>query len=236
MSNDTQTEANRANSLLSTGPLSVEGKSHSRRNALKSGLSGRGLILPENEAKLAESRKRSFATSFHLDKPDGFSEVLLTQIAVESVRIERCQQEEQLIREQSSAEAGTLWQIERKIAACELGKTIHEDPEIVRLKLEMTYYGNEWLKGRWMILHAALESRSTWDAVETAFAQDLSGTPAMLRESFTFNTLDERKALVKNELEKLGKVILDRYRRRWPRQSGPLASRPRAGRPRPARN
>ena len=211
MSNDTQTEANRANSLLSTGPLSVEGKSHSRRNALKSGLSGRGLILPENEAKLAESRKRSFATSFHLDKPDGFSEVLLTQIAVESVRIERCQQEEQLIREQSSAEAGTLWQIERKIAACELGKTIHEDPEIVRLKLEMTYYGNEWLKGRWMILHAALESRSTWDAVETAFAQDLSGTPAMLRESFTFNTLDERKALVKNELEKLGKVILDRY-------------------------
>ena len=211
MSTEIQTEANRANALLSTGPLSVEGKSHSRRNALKSGLSGRGLILPENEARLAESRKKSFAASFNLDKPDGFSEVLLTQIAVESVRMERCQQEEQLIREHASAEAGTLWQIERRIAACELGKTIHEDAEIVRLKLEMTLHGNEWLTGRWMILNAALESRSTWDAVETTLAQDLSGTPAMLRESFTFNTLDERKALVKNELAKLEKVNSDRF-------------------------
>ena len=211
MSTEIQTEANRVNALLSTGPLSVDGKSHSRRNALKSGLSGRGLILPEKEAKLAESRKRSFAASFHLDKPDGFSEVLLSQIAVESVRMERCQQEEQLIREQASDEAGTLWQIERRIAACELGKTIHEDPEIVRLKLEMTFYGNGWLMGRWRILETALDTRGTWDAVESALAQDLSGTPAMLRGSMTYTTLDERKALVKKELEKLSKVSLDRY-------------------------
>ena len=211
MSPDIQTELNRINALLSTGPITVEGKTHSRRNALKSGLSSRGLILPENEAKLAESRKKSFAASFNLDKPDGFSDALLTQIAVESVRMERCQQEEQLIRAHASGEAGSLWQIERRIAACELGKTIHEDPEIVRLKLEMTFYGNEWLKGRWEILNTALESRSAWDTIEAALALDLSGTPTMLRESMGITSLEERKALVKKELAKLDKVNLDRF-------------------------
>ena len=210
MSTDKQNEANRANALRSTGPLSLEGKNHSRRNALKSGLSSRSLILPENEARLAESRKRSFAASFSMDKPDGFSEVLLTQIAVESVRMERCQQEEQLIREHASEEAGALWQHERRIVACELGKTIHDDPEIVRLKLEMTYQGAEWLKGRWLILNMALETRGTWDAIESALAQDLSGTPAMLRESIKSETLDERKALVERELDRLRRLSYER--------------------------
>ena len=210
MSTDKQNEANRVTARPSTGPLSLEGKNHSRRNALKSGLSSRGLILPENEARLAEARKRSFAASFSLDKPDGFSEVLLTQIAVESVRMERCQQEEQLIREHASEEAGALWHHERRIAACELGKTIHDDPEIVQLKLEMTYHGAEWLKGRWLILNMALETRGTWDAIEIALAQDLSGTPALLRESFKCESLEDRKTLVTKELDRLRTLSYER--------------------------
>ena len=211
MSTDNQIEANRANALLSTGPSSLDGKAQSRRNALKSGLSSRSLILPENEARLAESRRKSFAASFNLAKPDGFAEVLLTQIAVESVRIERCQQEEQLIRENASGEAGSLRQHERRIAACELGLTIHESPEIVRLKLEMTYHGNEWLKGRWSILKNALETRGTWNAIEATLAQDLTGTPALLRESTGLDSLDKRKALATGEWERLNKVSLERW-------------------------
>ena len=210
MSTDKQNDANRANSLLSTGPASLEGKNHVRRNALKSGLSSRSLILPENEAKLAEKRKKSFAASFNLDQPDGFSEVLIAQIAVESVRIERCQQEEQLIREHASEESAALWHLERRIAACELGKTLHDDPEVVRFRLETTYQGVEWLRGRWLILNMALETKGGWNEVETALSLDLAGTPAMLRETMTLGTLEERKALVASELDRLKKEGFER--------------------------
>lgn len=46
--------ANRLNAQKSTGPKTREGKDASRRNALKSGLTGRGVVLPEEvEADVA---------------------------------------------------------------------------------------------------------------------------------------------------------------------------------------
>src|SRR5438067_10383528 len=46
MSSPKQIEANRANSLLSTGPSSPEGKTKVSHNALKTGLTGRTVLLP----------------------------------------------------------------------------------------------------------------------------------------------------------------------------------------------
>jgi hypothetical protein len=47
---DARLAANRANSQLSTGPRSVEGKAKSSLNAVKTGLTGRTVLLPNDDA------------------------------------------------------------------------------------------------------------------------------------------------------------------------------------------
>ena len=50
MSTQAQLAANRANAQLSTGPTSPEGKSKSSLNAVKTGLTGRTVLLPSDDA------------------------------------------------------------------------------------------------------------------------------------------------------------------------------------------
>jgi hypothetical protein len=62
MASPAQIEANRRNSLCSTGPTSVAGKVVSRFNALKSGIDAKHLILPgEDPAEL-----ENLSTNYHL--------------------------------------------------------------------------------------------------------------------------------------------------------------------------
>ena len=52
MSSAAQVAANQANAQLSTGPKTTEGKASSSRNALKTGLTGRTMILPKDQAEI----------------------------------------------------------------------------------------------------------------------------------------------------------------------------------------
>ena len=56
MSTDAQVTANRANSLLSTGPKTEAGKARSATNALKTGLTGRTVLLPGDDGGSPASR------------------------------------------------------------------------------------------------------------------------------------------------------------------------------------
>jgi hypothetical protein len=49
MATPAQIDANRANAQLSTGPSSPEGKAKSSHNALKTGLTGRTILLPTDD-------------------------------------------------------------------------------------------------------------------------------------------------------------------------------------------
>ena len=210
MSTPERTEANRLNAQLSTGPTTEGGKSRSKANALKMGLSGRGLILPENEAKLADLRMTKIDEALGLTEPDAFAELLVRQIAVESVRIERCQQEELLIREQCSAESLFLWDHARRIEVCELSQTFHKQPELVRLKLESSAQGVAWLQGRWRMLQTALVDKMDWNDAEIALADDLAGTPILFRDTERPKTFGERQALVDQEIRRLATLVEDR--------------------------
>jgi hypothetical protein len=50
MSSDAQLHANQANAQLSTGPKTPEGKAKSSLNAVKTGLTGRTVLLPDDDA------------------------------------------------------------------------------------------------------------------------------------------------------------------------------------------
>jgi hypothetical protein len=76
MSSQAQVAANQANAQLSTGPKSADGKAKSSRNALKTGLTGRTMILPKDQAELYEQHVLAYGERFN---PEGDHETELVQ-------------------------------------------------------------------------------------------------------------------------------------------------------------
>src|SRR5690348_18090902 len=60
MSSQKQIDANRANAQLSTGPKTSEGKAKSSLNAVKTGLSGRTVLLYSDDAAVYEQHVRDY--------------------------------------------------------------------------------------------------------------------------------------------------------------------------------
>jgi hypothetical protein len=60
MASNAQISANRANAQLSTGPTSEAGKSKSSKNAVTTGLTGRTVLLPTEDAALYEAHCLEF--------------------------------------------------------------------------------------------------------------------------------------------------------------------------------
>jgi hypothetical protein len=71
-----QLAANRANSQLSTGPRSEEGKKISSLNAVKTGLTGQTVLLPSDDAALYEKHVQRFVADH---RPEGDRESELVQ-------------------------------------------------------------------------------------------------------------------------------------------------------------
>jgi hypothetical protein len=70
MSTPSQLNANRANAQLSTGPRTVEGKSNSSLNALKTGLTGRTVLLPSDDLATYQAHLDRFLAT-HQPATDG---------------------------------------------------------------------------------------------------------------------------------------------------------------------
>ena len=85
---ESRTLANRENAKKSTGPRTAEGKAIARRNALRHGMAGEGVVLlPADEAKLAE-RQVTWAEDF---RPRTAAEAYLVSLAaLHSVKLDRC--------------------------------------------------------------------------------------------------------------------------------------------------
>src|SRR3954470_23857749 len=102
-----QIQANQKNAAHSTGPKTSEGKEQSRRNALKHGLAGEGIVLPDEEAQAAETRAAEWNSSL---KPFNAHEVwIVDRMARESIRIERCDHHEDAIRTIEARRALECW-------------------------------------------------------------------------------------------------------------------------------
>jgi len=76
MSSAAQAAASRLNGALSQGPTSENGKSKSSLNALKTGLTGRTVLLPSEDAALYEAHLAQFR---ELYQPVGDQELALVQ-------------------------------------------------------------------------------------------------------------------------------------------------------------
>ncbi|MFL6353270.1 MAG: hypothetical protein ACJ74Z_15680 [Bryobacteraceae bacterium] len=82
-----QLAANRANSQLSTGPKTPEGKAKSSHNAVKTALTGRTVLLPTDDAAAYEQHVADF---FHELQPMGARECALVQLLADNAwRLDR---------------------------------------------------------------------------------------------------------------------------------------------------
>ncbi len=91
---EAQIRANKANSLKSTGPKTVEGKERSRQNSYKHGMTGDGVVLPIEEAAEVERRFAVFREEL---QPSGLLGLtLIRRVATLSVRMERCAEAEMI--------------------------------------------------------------------------------------------------------------------------------------------
>jgi hypothetical protein len=88
MSTEQQRTANRANAQLSTGPRTEPGKSRSSLNALKTGLTGRTVVLPSEDLDAYHRHLQHF---FDFHKPVGDEETATVQrLADTQWRLDRC--------------------------------------------------------------------------------------------------------------------------------------------------
>jgi hypothetical protein len=212
MASAAQIAANQANAQKSTGPKSPPGKAMSCRNSVKHGMSGRGIVLPEAEERAVAERLEDWRDSYAVTHPH--EEFALREMVRESVRIERCNADDVSLRGRMVDRAKTCWDDDRRVAAEELGQTIHRRPSLVVKKLQMTPQGCDWLIDRWTALALAVQSGVDWSDEHRALASDLLGVDPGLRDGplpldlpkdvpFGFSRARHRLIVIHAEIDRL---------------------------------
>ena len=87
-----QLESNRRNAERSTGPRTALGKSISRRNSLKHGMTGSGVVLAAEDA--AELERRSEALLVEMEPRGELARNLVRRVALMTVKLDRCSEHE----------------------------------------------------------------------------------------------------------------------------------------------
>ena len=171
-------QANRRNAARSTGPRTEEGKQRSRANALKHGLCAS--VVVAEDVKLVQQRASDW---FDALKPqDEFQSWLVDEVAIISIRIDRCERMERRARDVKAIRAELCWEDDRRLDAIRLGGLLSKRPDEVSEELRRTPQGCEWLMTRWAMLAHTADVKGSWTPEQTRLAFDLLGTPIEFRE------------------------------------------------------
>ncbi len=125
--------AARANGARSQGPVTPEGKDVSRRNALKHGMAGDGVVLPPGDA--VEVDRRSAAMVEEMRPSSELGRFLVGRLARLTVRVERCAEQELVMNADRAAHAEAAFD-EARIAEVDLVfSRIGDEPVTLTRKL-----------------------------------------------------------------------------------------------------
>jgi hypothetical protein len=181
--------ANRANSALSTGPKTSEGKERSRRNGLKHGLTGDGIVVPDDDS--AEVERRAASLLAEMGARTAVGEILVRQIARLSVRMERSAAQEFAAIAVRVRHAADEFDEERHARAAQLLATIGDDPRGNLRRLRKMPEGVDLLLLAWQDLRASLtlEPNPVWTEAEMFRAASLAGIREQAARSSTLGLL-----------------------------------------------
>lgn len=167
--------ANIANARKSTGPTTIRGKSISRRNALKAGLSGAGTCLPDDLR--AEVDREIAVFNDKLKPADPFERRLVERAALASVRLNRINIQRELDLDQRRRQAVPLWDQQRADEVERLLGTLEADPAAAVRDLTRFTEGCDALADLWDDLKTSLETSGHWRDDHLDRALRLLGEP-----------------------------------------------------------
>jgi hypothetical protein len=217
VASEAQILANRANSQRSTGPRTPEGKAVSRRNAVKHGLSGHSDVLVGEDMDLIGERKAAFRTD--LRPTDTYGESLVAQLAIDSIRLQRCHDLFVVLCNEHAERARLCWDDDRRLEAEQLAAKLARNPAATSRLLRRTKQGCELMIERWEGLGRILRETGGWTEPQRALALDLLGVPAELRDGTT--AVDPPHAEADARAFRLG-VVAAELRRLGDRKAGAL--------------
>ncbi len=183
MATEAQIKSNQTNSLGSTGPRTPSGKNASRQNSCRHGLAGSGgVVCPADRAKV-EARAASLREEFQPESE--FERSLVEQMAVDSIRMDRCHESSLVLRQDQANRAALCWDEDKRAEAEEIASRLGWDPARSRSKLEQGRHGCELLIERWEALGRILGEVGFWDDSQRSMALNLLGVPLELRAGTT---------------------------------------------------
>jgi hypothetical protein len=210
MATEAQINSNLKNSASSTGPRTSCGKAASRQNSCRHGLAGSGgVVCPADRAKV-EARAAALREEFRPDSE--FERSLVEQMAVDSIRMDRCHETYLVLSQDQADRAALCWDEDRRAEAEEIASRLGWDPSRSRSRLEQSRHGCELLIDRWEGLGRILRESGIWDDSQRSMALNLLGVPIELRAGTTAVDLPEgemldakafRLGVVEGELDRL---------------------------------
>ncbi len=167
--------ANRANCLHSTGPKTPEGKEISRRNGLKHGMAGRGIVVREEDA--VEVERRDEALRAEMDPKSLIGSILIRQMATLSVRMERGARQEMAAVATLARHAAEVFDEARVEQAEQVFAKIADDPGTAVRRLRKSPEGVDLLLDSWRKLRDRLAGpgNASWNGDQVKEAAQLAG-------------------------------------------------------------
>jgi hypothetical protein len=209
MATEKQIAANRANSMLSTGP-SEESRTRTRFNAVKHGMAGESATVEAAGDAFAD-RRGKWAAIF--GPADDHGDWALDQMVASSLRIEKCGRTLDGLAVAERVRARLAWGQDRAVEAATIAARLSRDPVLVSRQLETTLDGVRLLLDAWSALAEPLEAGRDWSDDEVSKALDLLGVDPDHRSGRTpieppegVDGFEFRKAVTLDEIERLEAV------------------------------
>jgi len=168
--------ANRANAAKSTGPRTPEGKARSRENARKHGLTGEGVVLPDEDAAVVAERFAVLQEEFAPATLMGT--ILVKRVAMLSVRLDRSYRQEATALSARVFGAKADRTDARKAEAEHLLRWIAAEPATNARRLMATPEGVELMIAEWERMKLDLENPhgTQWTYTHYQHADNLHGS------------------------------------------------------------
>jgi hypothetical protein len=186
------------------GPKTPEGKSRSRRSALKDGFRAQ-VVLPDDLAAIVTERTARFTAELVPTNLD--EEMLVRVMALTSAQYERAASMAVADLQRVVDRAQFCWEQDRTKDVENLAARLGQDPSRVARALRTSRQGADWLIHRWQGLGEDLRSQGRWDDDQRRLAHDLLGAPLELRKGNFFvpeaNDAAGLSALVSREIARL---------------------------------
>jgi hypothetical protein len=170
-----QIAANRANARKSTGPKTLEGKEIARRNALKHGLTGACVVVPDEDVNQVEACFDGFDAE--LNPQGAVGQFLARRAALLSLRLDRCARAETALVAPRILEAERIEEDAARVARQHAIDQLATDPTASVRHLMRSPEGIAWLIATWGALRVDLlfGTGERWGFHQRVRAENLLG-------------------------------------------------------------